>query len=243
MGTEIVQGNLSADWAEKLALAAKEQAQTERAVGNFFSTKSGVLSYGGMVLPGNKMEAIVVASMHENVLYTQPWNPDVQASPDCYAYSLTGRDMVPHPDADAIQAPACGQCRHLTWTKDATGKEKKACKQLRRLAVLPAGAAGSPEMVSAAMCGLLRVPIMSVKGWSKYVTELGVRNLPAFAVVTEISLVPDVKAMFLINFAFKGVITDSAVLHAIVARGEIEKQAMQSPYPKRAIPIAAPAVS
>jgi hypothetical protein len=243
MSNDLQAGSLSLEWQERLAASAKEQAAAEKAAGNFFSTKGGTLSFQNMMLPGNKMEVIVLVGAHENVFYGAKFDANAPTSPLCYAYSFDGAGMVPHDEADARQAPACGQCRNLAWGTGDGGKGK-ACRELRRLCVIPASAAASIDAVMTATAGLLRVPIMSVKNWVTYVNTLATKALPTFAVICEISLVPDPKSMFRIEFKPLRTIEDTAILGALVERIAREKQTMMSPYPKRvqagAAPVAQP---
>lgn len=230
--TQVQAGSLSMEWQERLAASAKEQAATEKAAGSFFSTKGGMLSFQNMALPNNKMEVIVLIGAHENVFYGAKFDANAPASPLCYAYSFDGANMVPHEEADARQAPACGQCKNLAWgTGD--GGRGKACRELRRLCVIPASAAASVDAVQTATAGLLRVPILSVKNWIAFVNEMAIVQKPTFAVTCEIALIPDARSMFKITFKAIRPIEDTGVLGAIVERIAREKLVMMTPYPKR----------
>lgn len=232
MSNDLQAPGLSQEWIARLADAAKEQASTEKPTGNFFSTKSGVLSWNGMALPNNKMEVIAIAALHENVLYAQKYSAAQSASPVCYAYSLTGTDMAPHADAEKPQTPKCKDCLHLKWGS-ADNSIGKACREVRRLSLLPASAAASPDAAMAATSGFLRVPITSVKNWVGYVNKLAAQQVPTFAAVCEVALVPDAKSMFAVTFTPVRQITDTGVLGALVQRVELEKVALQVPYARR----------
>jgi hypothetical protein len=224
--------NLSADWVAKLAEAAKATQLVEKQASNFFSTKGGALTWNGMALPGNKMECIALIPMHENVYYKDKFSAASPASPSCYAFSFDGADMEPHPEAEAPQAKKCAECPNLKWGTSDTGTGK-ACREMRRLCLLPASAAASPQAVAAAEAGLLRVPITSVKNWSALVNKLAVLQLPPFAMIIEVSLATDARTMFRIDFAPKRAITDEDVLGALMARMDVERNNMAAPYPKR----------
>lgn len=229
---EIAPQGLGQDWLDKLAQAAKEQAATEKPTGNFFSTKGGTLSWNNMALPGNKMEVIVLASAHENIYYGAAFDAVNPASPLCYAYSLSGLGMTPHSEVEQQQSPTCASCRQAKWGSGDRGKGT-ACKPIRRLALLPASAAASIDAVEKATVGLLRVPITSVANWVAYVGALANRQLPTFAVVCEIAVIPDAKTMFKIAFTPKQPIEDTTVLNALMLRKPMEEVAMQAPYMRR----------
>jgi hypothetical protein len=228
-------GNLSADWLAKLAEAAKATQLVEKASSNFFSTKGGTLTWNGMALPGNKMECIVLLPMHENLFYKEKFDASSPASPDCYAFSFDGEAMAPHPEAENPQAKACKDCPNLKWGTSDNGRGK-ACRETRRLCLLPSSAAASPQAVAAAEAGLLRVPITSVKHWAALVNKLSVLQLPPFAMITEVSVHNDAKTMFRVEFAAKRAITDEDVLAALMVRIESERNNMSMPYPKREAP-------
>lgn len=231
-GTQLQDTSLSQEWLDRLAAHAKETQASEKVASNFFSTKSGVLSFNGMAIPGNTMECIALVSMHENVLYPSRFDAASPESPICYAFSFTGDNMEPHAEAEQRQAQFCKDCPKLKWGTSDNGKGK-ACRETRRISLLPASAAASAENVVAATAGLLRVPITSVKHWAAYVARLAAMNVPPFAMITKVSLTPDPKTMFRLDFACVRAIADSTVLDALLRRIDIEKNNMVSPYPKR----------
>jgi hypothetical protein len=239
MSNDIAPVGLGQEWLDKLAEAAKQQAASEKPTGNFFSTKGGILSWNQMPLPNNKMEVIALASLHENVMYAGKFDAANPASPICYAFSLSGNNMVPHDEAEQKQSQECATCPKSKWGTGDGGKGT-ACRPVRRLALLPASAAASVEAVEKATVGLLRVPITSVQNWVKYVNTMAARQLPTFAVVCEVSVVPDLRTMFKIAFTAKQPIADGAVLNALMLRLPIEQVAMQAPYPKRDTPQLSP---
>lgn len=233
MGNDITTkpDQLPAEWANKLAEYAKETATSETLPGNFFTSRSGTLMFGGSVIAGNKMEVCVLASMHENVFYPYAFDPDKPMSPACFAFSFTGKDMVPHPEAEDIQSETCVACPQFVWGSG-ENERGKACKEQRRLALLPAASLASPADVASGIVGLLRIPVTSVKHWATYATQLATAQVPPFAVVTEVSLHPDPKTQ--VRWQFKHIrnIADPAVLNALENRMHAEKVGMSSPYPR-----------
>jgi len=233
MSNDIAPAGLTTEWLDKLAQAAKEQAATEKPTGNFFSTKGGILSWNQMALPGNKMEVIALASMHENVWYAgAKFDAANPASPLCYAFSLSGQGMAPHEESEQPQSPTCAACKHSKWGTGDGGKGT-ACRPTRRIALLPASAANNVDSVEKATVGLLRVPITSVANWTAYVNGLANKQIPTFAIICEVSIVTDARTMFKIHFTAKRPIADPTVLNALMLRKPLEEVAMQTPYAKR----------
>lgn len=239
---------LGQEWMDRLAADAKEQASAEKAASNFFSTKGGILSWNNMPLPNNRMDAIALASVHENVYYAgAKFDAQNPASPVCYAYSVTGEGMAPHPDVEQVQSlVGCAKCPQMKWGSG-DRQQGTACRPIRRVAFVPASAAGSPDAALKAVVGLMRVPITSVKNWARYVNQIAVTNLPTYAIICDVAVVPDAKTMFQIAFTPKGAVSDPAVLAVLAERATIERDAMQIPYTKRlnpnqalVAPIAAP---
>ena len=64
------------NWEAKLAAEANEVATTERPSVSTISLRSGIIQYMGQPVPDNKLECIVLASLHENVIYADAFDPD-----------------------------------------------------------------------------------------------------------------------------------------------------------------------
>ena len=224
------------EWAKKLADAAKETQANEQTQGNFFGTRAGVLTFGGQPVTNNRMNVVVLASVHENAWFAKGFDPSNPVSPECFAFSKDGINMVPHPNVTTAQATACDACPKGQWgtATNAQGQptKGKACKQQRRLALMAGGNLASAADVDKGVVGILRVPVTSVKAWSLYANKLALLSVPPFAAITEVACVPDQHTMFRFEFTLQGYVTDPAVLGAITKRAEAEKLALQIPYPK-----------
>jgi len=256
---------LPSDLAATLAQYAQETRATEIVQGQFFSSRSGQLSFNKAIIPNNTMDVVILRSMWENVYYPEKFNSDKMDSPLCFAFSTTGADtLVPHGDVTKAQALSCGQCAHNKFAPDPVdGKNRKQCKEQRRLSCMSSSALSSPEAVKAAMAGYLRIPVTSVKFWQAYAQALAAGTLPgmepgvpkpSFAVVTRITLKPDVKTQVRFEFEFVRSVTDPDIATALIARHTAEADLMSFPYGKRAdapaipvavaaAPVAAPAAS
>lgn len=226
---------LPTDLQDKLAKYAVQTQQTEIAPGQFFSTRAGQLAFGGQPIPNSTMDVVIVASMFESVYYPDKFNATAIAPPLCYAFSFTPAGAVPHVEATKAQAASCAECPHSKWTADPVdGKNRKACKEQRRLAILPTSAlADCGAGVEKAIVGYLRVPVTSVKNWQAYAQGLAGRGKPSFAVITRVAVKPHPKNQMEVTFQHVRDITDPDELEAVMLRHEVELKAMAFPYAKQ----------
>jgi hypothetical protein len=225
---------LPAEWANRMAQYAKQGLAAERVTGNMFSSRNGQLSFGGQAVPNNRMQVIVIGAMHERVWYDKPYAADAPISPACYAFSFTGEDMKPHDEVDNPVNPTCAGCPKDEWKSDPVRGKGKACKEQRRIALIPASALATPDDVAKATVGYLRIPVTSTKAFSEHVKHLGMRLLPIFAAVSEVELKPDPKNMWAFTFKLIAPITQTELLAALETRYLAELKAMDFPYPKAA---------
>lgn len=201
-------------WDEELARYAQQQASIERPAVGKISFRSGQMTYQNQPIPGNKLECIIISSAHEHALYAnvvenRAFDPSKPESPICYALSATGENMVPHPQAAKKAAAECASCPYFAWGSAGPGKKGKACKEVRRMLVLPRSAVigpdgkfGDPLQVRKSEAAVCSIPTTSVKNWANYTAQLsGQFRRPAWAMLTEISVVPDARTQFQVKFA------------------------------------------
>lgn len=201
-------------WKEELAKEAQAAANAEANTGGgqFFSLKSGVLSFQDAPLPGNRVGAIIIDHIFENVFYDEDYDPDVISPPTCFSFGRDENTMAPHNlvvEAGQAQHEECHGCPMNEWGSAEKGRGK-ACRNSRRLALLPAGVfdkAGSftpeddPDYFLKSVVGYLKIPPTSIKGFAGYVKQLAATlKLPPFAVYTEIAVVPDADSQFKVTF-------------------------------------------
>lgn len=246
-GTEVV------DWEAQMKEQAEIAAGAQRSSGGggkFFSMQAGVLSFDGTPLPGNQMAVVILADIMENSYYEGAYDPNTPASPKCFAFGRDEDDMEPHEAVDKDpyfdrQHPQCNGCPRNEWGSAPTGKGK-ACKNVMRLALIPAGqykAKGSGRNVTyeldlydeeaqftKAEVAYLKLPVMSVKHYSKYVkaitAELG---RPPHGVITNIYVEPDPKSQFRVMFeVVDRVGTD--LLPTVMKRHQVEEASLDFPY-------------
>lgn len=228
-------GKALVNWDEKFAKYAQEGAAREAATvagGNFMQTAGGILKYKDAAVPGNKMKVVVVNYAFENQLYKGKFNPSDPRSPDCYALAMADIELAPHENVEEPQNEVCEGCPMNEW-ETADNGIGKACKNIRRLALISAGDLESSDTVEASEIALLRIPVTSTKAFASYIRQLSeVMKRPAFAVVTEISVEPNPKTQFLISFKFVEMINDQELFEALIAKQELAIKKLLTPYPK-----------
>ncbi len=216
-------------WEDRLAAEAKAVASLERPALSQISTRAGQLVYQGQPIPGNKLPCIVIASAFENRYYDKAFDPNNRAAPKCFALSLSGDNMAPHEDVPEKQSADCLSCPMYRWGSDPKGGKGKACKQVRRLALIPASAAVDGTIKTAEMA-LISIPVTSAKNWANYVNASAAEYArPPWALVTEISTAPDAKTQFQIKFTTKTIVGDE-FLADVQKRVESAQQVLLTPY-------------
>lgn len=227
-----------ANYEERLAAMAAESAQSEANVGggSFISVKSGQLTYGGNTIKGNELDVVVLTSIHENCYYDDRYDPDNPQTPLCYAFGNDDDNMAPHPESAAPQNGQCGIagrsgcCPNNEFGTADNGKGK-ACKNIRRLSLLPGDQLDS-ETVESTNTAYFKVPVTSVKGWASFVkTVATLDKLPPLGVVCRIGVMPDPKSQFKVTFQKVGMVPRE-LLGTLMERAETEKEAIKFPYAK-----------
>lgn len=228
--SETKQVSTPIDYAKLMAEAAARAVEQEKPDNKFISFKSGMLALNGNAVPGNKMDVIIVGVAFENQYYPHKYDPNNVLSPDCYAVALTEDDLAPI-DADCTNAvhSDCESCKLNEWESDPNGGKGKACKNTRRLAIIPAA---EIDNLDGADVLYARLPVTSVANWAKYVTQIGnVVKRPAFGVITELSVIPDIKSQFKVCFQFKALLPDNVLEHVVPVHERIKKEILFG-YPK-----------
>jgi len=224
-------GTAIVNWDEKLAGYAAEAAKEEAVAGTWISVKAGRISVDKTPVAGNVLDCVVIAHAYENVYYEGKYDPNNPRPPVCYAIHPEEDDMVPHEKSSKPQASSCAVCPKNEWGSDPAGGKGKACKNVRRLALIPADVLDSAEKVKQAEPVFLKLPVLSVRNWAQYVNATAAEfKRPPFAVMTQVSTAPDVKAQFKVTFKAAYKITDSEVLQALVSKHERELAAIDFPY-------------
>lgn len=228
-------GTAVVSWKDKLKGYAQEAAATADASGTGgggfkIGFKKGKVSYDGQPVAGNVLDVIVIHSVMENAFYDTEFDPDNPRSPVCFAFGTSEDDMVPHADSKEPQHDSCKGCPMNEFGSADKGKGK-ACKNVRRLALLPAKPleAGVLEGSDVAYC---KLPVTSGKGFNNYVKRLSNQfELPPFAFVTQLSAVDDDKTQFKVTFQdIARIDGDDEIMEVLVKRHEQEVDNILFPY-------------
>lgn len=237
--------NLDEELAALAAQATEQEATGGGAAGRFFSLRAGVLSYEDTPLPGNQMAAIILDHIFETTYYEGAFDPDNRQPPTAFAFGRDQKTMVWNEEySDPEYAgKLCSESDVCQWGSAAQGKGK-AAKEIRRLAVIPAGTykplgrSGGFELeliddedhFASAEMAFLKVPVMSVKGFSGYVNQIAEQfNKPLFAMYTRVYLTPDAKSQFRVNFELIEPV-DPALLPVLMKRHKDAAAVIDFPY-------------
>lgn len=238
--------NLPAKWDEELAKHATKQAAQERPAVGRLAFRAGIMTYQNTPIPGNKLNAVIVSTakehaLYQNVLDMRPFDPNKPENPVCFALSLNDEEMVPHKDAKTKMAADCASCKFNQWGSDPKGGRGKACKESRRMVILPQSSVltqnpagqpypAAPGAVKKAEAATASIPVTSVKNWANYTAQLaGEYRRPSWAMVTEISAHPHAKTVFEVKFAPIAEI-DHSHLGDLMARVETSNGIVMTPY-------------
>lgn len=213
---------VSASRFEALAQAAKDAAAKERPSISKISLKSGVISFGGQPVKDNRLDMVIVAAAYKNAFYKGRYDPQNVVNPDCFSFSSTDDSMVPDANVAHPEHATCEGCPRAEWLSDLNGGRGKACKETRRLVMLPGSVLADKdpaEAIKTAELAIVDVPVTSVKNYVQYINVLAASiGLPAHAVLTEMACQPDAKTQFKVTFKGIGPVSSDAILDAIEAR-------------------------
>ena len=178
------------NYEEKLAeIAAKEAEREQAGTGQMISIRNSKFSFQGNDL-GSTLDVVVLNHAFINSYYDSLYDPDNPSPPACFAIALDDDGMAPHetspnPQGDEVNGTCVG-CWANQFGSDARGRGK-ACKNNRRLAVIP-GHDGWEESLAEPQIAYLSVPPTSLAAWRGYVNKLGKgMKKPTFAFVTRMT--------------------------------------------------------
>lgn len=236
-------GTALTKWDEELARQAEAAAGMEKNVGGgqFFSMQGGQLKFNDNPVPNNQMAVIVLDHVLENVFYDGDYDPSNPAPPTCFAFDREETDMAPHEvvvAAGQAQSEACRDCPMNQWGSADKGRGK-ACRNTRRLAMIPAGTLDANGRFSAfddedhfasANEAYMRLPVTSVKGWASFVKQVaGTLRRPPHGIFTKIRLEPDPKTQFRVVFEPIAQVPNN-LLATIMKRHEASRSTIEFPY-------------
>lgn len=163
--SENVTSNLPVSIQEQLRKElANLSNQVEPPSSNKISTKGKVFTLpDGRSSPG-PIRVIVLDFVAINMTYGGPYNPNVRTPPSCWAIGKDLKTMAPSKLVPKPQSPSCDVCAQNQWGSGAGGNGK-ACKNQRRLLVIPPDFADGAEPMS------LYVSPTGLKGWNRYIDK------------------------------------------------------------------------
>jgi len=209
------------DELEKLAAAQVNAEKSGGAV--FLSTKGGVLSYKDNPIAGNSIDVVVLASPVERLFYKSRYDPTKPEGAACFALGPTLSDLKPNAASIEPQHSQCVGCPRDQWGSSLSGGKGKACAEKRRLLLMTADSIVDADSVKVAEVAALRTPVTSVKPFATYLqTIASTTKRPLSSVITKISIVPDPKSQFKLQFSFVKVIDDMAIVRALIDRSTLE---------------------
>lgn len=224
------EGKSVVNYDEELAKMAKAATKVERPETSNIGTKAGVLTYNGDPIPGNKLDCIIIASTHVNLYYEDKYDPNDPKNPVCFAYCEDPDEdvMAPHPASSKPQAETCADCWANRWNSDPEGGRGKACKNSRRLALIPAST--TPEDIPSAEVAALNLPVTSGKGWGTYVNKIAqLFARPPLGLITQIGTVPDVKSQFKITFVNQALVGNE-MLPGLFEKAKLARPMLEKVY-------------
>lgn len=225
-------GRAVANYDEKWAQQATEAKKGfEAPTGKFISLKGGKMTYGGANIPNNEFNAVVLGAVYENQYFDpeQPYDSESPQSPICYAFGHEKecKDASPHENSPTPQSDACAGCDHNEFGSAEKGKGK-ACNNRMRLALITED---ELENIATAELTFLKVPVMSVKNFQKFVTDAEkIHGRPYYGVVCRIFLEDDDKSQFRVVFEPTDKIDGDP--DAVKERHEAVMKEIDFPYPE-----------
>lgn len=251
-------GTALVHWKDRMIAVKAQVAEAEKPQGGFISFKGGRMSYGDEILPGDKINAVIVDYRFENDLYLSKYVAGVNRSPDCFAICRPGELLAPNKiqddngnwvfAAENVQGgpapltnddePQCDGCWANEWgsakyigDKDPTAKGK-ACKTSRRIMILAADDCTTPEKIAKAQVVTLIPPATSVDNFQTMMNQITkALDTVMFGAVVEISVKPHAKFLFQVHFKVLQQINNDELLEALLARHEKESGKVIT-YPK-----------
>ena len=220
---------MPADLAAEMAKYAKDEAAAERPSVSKIGLRGGMLAYGGQPITGNVLPCVILVAAHRNAYYDQPFDPNNLQNPVCFALSEDGEGMEAHenvpdenvpkddPEKERATDRSCTGCAMNAWGSDPKVNSRgKACKETRRLVVIPASALTSAEDCLKGELAVLDIPVTSGSNYRNFVNGVAASaNVPPWIVMTHISTERHPKNQFMVTFTPMSVVADPAVIDAL----------------------------
>ena len=242
-------------WEDKMRGAAQKQAKAEKPqnLAASISIRGGIMMIDGEAIEGNELNVVVLAAVHENQWYDREYDASNPTVPACYAFSDPDDEdpdtieerMANEPEGDNPQGQddpneegvPGGKCVDCWANRFGTADKGrgKACKNIRRLALITEDALESAEALKEAEVRTLKIPVMSVRNWGSFVRQINEEvERPSYGVICALKCVPDPKSQFKLQFSFMNLVNfDQPLWEAMEKKvAEINKQIVAK-YPSQ----------
>jgi hypothetical protein len=162
--------------AEKTAPASGNTIQCSQ--DKMFTLPNGTKTAG-------PIDLVIVDFCTQHTLYPGAFDPKNIVPPICFAIGSNPSAMVPSKNSPELQSDACGACPMNQYESAAVGKGK-ACKNSRKLAVLPPDASADDPI------WILNVSPTALKGFDAFVSSVARQFVvPPYGVVVSVSFDPN----------------------------------------------------
>jgi hypothetical protein len=226
-------------WDEQLAKEADIAASMEANAGGgqFFSLKSGVLSWQDAPMPDNQMAVIILDHIFETTYYEHDYDPENPSGPTSFAFGRDEATLRWHESSLKFAGELCKDTEVCQWGTADKGRGK-AAKETRRLAMVPAGnfvngkfkLIDDPDHYMETTVGFMKLPVTSVKGFAGFVKQVaGALRRPPHGIITKVKVVPDPNSQFKVLFEPMQNVPDN-LMGAIMARREEVMKTIDFPY-------------
>lgn len=223
------------DWraiAERSAKRAVAQA-VNTSENRWIKTSGGRFTYRDLVL--NDIECIILDKVVEHAYYDTEFDPDNPTNPACFALSFDPEDMVPNEKSTSKQADACVGCPQFEWGSAEKGRGK-ACKEIRRVAILAMPDTVTPESIAEAEIAFVKIPVMSVKGVDQFFAHIAGQGASPWMYKSRLKIVPDPKSQYRVIAELadpRAKPFSEKVYPAIAARVTEAEKELERPYEPR----------
>jgi hypothetical protein len=168
---------------EQLAAQAAEMAdRTLPPGGNAIRLSPGKFTLPDATTTPGPIEAVIVDFVAMNSFYEGKFDKDDIKPPICFAIGTSPLKLAPSPNSPEPQAKTCAECPMNQWGSDGKGK---ACKNERKLALLP------PDADADTPLWMLKVSPTASKNFDAHVNGIArTFQTPPVGAITSISLDP-----------------------------------------------------
>ena len=149
--------------------------------GYMISTKGKVFNLPNGSSSDGPLTCVVLDWATANTYFEGIYNPKDVKPPVCFAISAEPAKAAPSDKVPNKQAELCSDCPKNEWGSDPQGGKGKACKNTRRLLIVPIDATEKTP------CWVISVSPTGLKYFDKYVNTLADMGTHPIEVATDIS--------------------------------------------------------